>query len=182
MIKSYNFDDSIDYKVYRTSRAFQKAFDLELRKTVGLTLSQWRMINILILFNGITPKRIADKLELEAPSLIPMMDKLQSLELVERRSVPKDRRINIIYLTKKAESLYDSMYKCGLSITKSVTTGIDNDQLNLVNKYLDTILHNLVDNYNLDIFNQEQITITTTTTTTNIYKKSKSALTKSKWK
>jgi len=25
-------------------------------------------------------------------------------------------------------------------------------------------MHNLVDNYNLDIFNQEQITITTTTT------------------
>ena len=40
-------------------------------------------------------------------------------------------------------------------------------------------MHNLVENYNLDIFNQEQIT---TTTTTNIYKKSKSALTKSKWK
>ena len=79
-------------------------------------------------------KEIADKLELEAPSLIPMIYKLQSLELVERRSLPKDRRINIIYLTKNAESLYDSMYKCGLSITKSVTTGIDNDQLNLVNK------------------------------------------------
>ena len=74
MVKQYNFDNSIGYKVYRTSRAFQKAFDLELRKNVSLTLSQWRVINILISFNGITQKEIADKLELEAPSLIPMME------------------------------------------------------------------------------------------------------------
>ena len=96
MIKQYNFENSIGYKVYRTSRAFQKAFDLELRDKVGLTLSQWRVINVLISFNAITQKEIADKLELEAPSLIPMIDKLQYLELIERRSDPKDRRINRI--------------------------------------------------------------------------------------
>lgn len=139
MVKQYNFDNSIGYKVYRTSRAFQKTFDLELRKNVSLTLSQWRVINILISFNGITQKEIADKLELEAPSLIPMIDKLQSLELVERRPDPKDRRINRIYLTKKAESLYESMHECGLSIIKSTTKGIDQDQLNIVTKYLDMI-------------------------------------------
>ncbi len=175
MIKPYNFDDSIGYKIYRTSRAFQKAFDLELREKVGLTLSQWRVINTLTFSNGITQKEIANILELEAPSLIPMIDKLQSLELVERKSDPKDRRINRIHLTKKAKSLYDSMYECGLSIIKSATKGIDNDQLNLVNKYLDIVMHNLVDNYNLDIFNQEQIT---TTATTNTYKKSNNTITK----
>lgn len=144
--------------MYRTSRVFQKAFDLELRNKVGLTLSQWRVINILISFNGITQREIADKLELEAPSLIPMIDKLQSLELVERRSDPKDRRINRIYLTKEAESLYQSMHECGLSIIKSATKGIDQDQLNIVMKYLDTIINNLINNYNLENFNQEQIT------------------------
>ncbi len=154
--------------MYKTSRVFQKAFDLELRDKVGLTLSQWRVINILVYFNGITQKEIADKLELEAPSLIPMIDKLQSLDLVERRSDPKDRRINRIYLTKKSESLYESMHECGLSIIKSATKGIDQQQLNLIIKYLDTIINNLISGYNLENFNQEQIT-----TATNIYKKSK---------
>jgi MarR family transcriptional regulator for hemolysin len=171
LIKQYNFDNSIGYKVYRTSRVFQKAFDLELRHKVGMTLSQWRVINVLVSFNGITQKEIADKLELEAPSLIPMIDKLQSLELVERRSDPKDRRINRIYLTKKAESLYESMHECGLSIIKSATKGINQDQLNLVIKYLDMIIHNLINNYNFENFNQEQITASTT-----IYKKSSKIL------
>jgi len=171
LIKQYNFDNSIGYKVYRTSRAFQKAFDLELRDKVGVTLSQWRVINVLVSFNGITQKEIADKLEVEAPSLIPMIDKLQNLELVERRSDPKDRRINRIYLTKKAESLYESMHECGLSIIKLATKGIDQDQLNIVIKYLDTIINNLINNYNLENFNQEQIT-----TSTNVYKKSSKIL------
>ena len=171
MIKQYNFDNSIGYKVYRTSRAFQKAFDLELRNKVGVTLSQWRVINVLVSFNGITQKEIADKLEVEAPSLIPMIDKLQNLELVERRSDPKDRRINRIYLTNKAESLYESMHECGLSIIKLATKGIDQDQLNIVIKYLDTIINNLINNYNLENFNQEHIP-----TSTNVYKKSSKIL------
>ncbi|HJT85575.1 MAG TPA: MarR family transcriptional regulator [Nitrososphaeraceae archaeon] len=170
MIKQYNFDNSIGYKVYRTSRAFQKAFDLELRHNVGMTLSQWRVINVLVSFNGITQKEIADKLELEAPSLIPIIDKLQSLELVERKSDPKDRRINRIYLTKKAESLYESMHECGLSIIRSATKGIEQDQLNLVITHLDMITNNLINNYNLENFNQEQMT------TSNIYKKSNKIL------
>jgi MarR family transcriptional regulator for hemolysin len=171
LIKQYSFDNSIGYKVYRTSRAFQKAFDLELVHKVGMTLSQWRVINVLVSFNGITQKEIADKLELEAPSLIPIIDKLQSLELVERRSDPKDRRINRIYLTKKAESLYESMHECGLSIIRSATKEIEQDQLNLVIKYLDMITNNLINNYNLENFNQEQMT-----TSTNIHKKSNKIL------
>jgi len=171
LIKQYNFDNSIGYKVYRTSRAFQKAFDLELRDKVGVTLSQWRVINVLVSFNGITQKEIADKLEVEAPSLIPIIDKLQNLELVERRSDPKDRRINRIYLTNKAESLYESMHECGLSIIKLATKGIDQDQLNIVIKYLDTIINNLINNYNLENFNQEHIP-----TSTNVYKKSSKIL------
>ncbi|HJT84374.1 MAG TPA: hypothetical protein VJ697_07815 [Nitrososphaeraceae archaeon] len=42
------------------SRVFQKAFDLELRHKVDITLSQWRVINILVSFNGITQKEIVD--------------------------------------------------------------------------------------------------------------------------
>ncbi len=172
MIKQYNFDKSIGYKVYRTSRAFQKAFDLELRHKVDITLSQWRVINILVSFNGITQKEIADKLELEAPSLIPVIDKLQSLELVERRSDPTDRRINRIYLTKKAESLYERMHECGISIIRSATKGIEQDQLNIVIEYLDKIINNLIISYNLESFSQEQIT----NTSNNTYKKSNKIL------
>lgn len=172
MIKQYNFDKSIGYKVYRTSRAFQKAFDLELRHKVDITLSQWRVINILVSFNGITQKEIADKLELEAPSLIPVIDKLQNLELVERRSDPTDRRINRIYLTEKAESLYERMHECGISIIKSATKGIEQDQLNIVIEYLDKIINNLIISYNLESFSQEQIT----NTSNNTYKKSNKIL------
>lgn len=172
MIKQYNFDKSIGYKVYRTSRAFQKAFDLELRHKVDITLSQWRVINILVSFNGITQKEIADKLELEAPSLIPVIDKLQSLELVERRSDPTDRRINRIHLTKKTESLYERMHECGISIIKSATKGIEQDQLNIVIEYLDKIINNLIISYNLESFSQEQIT----NTSNNTYKKSNKIL------
>ena len=54
------------------------------------------------------------------------------------------------------------MHECGLSIIKSATKGIDQNQLNIVTKSLDMMVHNLINNYNLDNFNQEQITTSTT--------------------
>jgi MarR family transcriptional regulator for hemolysin len=101
-----------------------------------------------------------------------VIDKLQNLELVERRSDPTDRRINRIYLTEKAESLYERMHECGISIIKSATKGIEQDQLNIVIEYLDKIINNLIISYNLESFSQEQIT----NTSNNTYKKSNKIL------
>lgn len=55
--------NSIGANIYRTSKTFQKAFDIELRQKVGITFSQWKIIHILIITNGITQKEIALKLE-----------------------------------------------------------------------------------------------------------------------
>ena len=96
-----NDEDHIGRKIFLTSRTIQHAFDLELRDKVGVTMAQWRVINTLTSQNGTTQREIADKLRLDTSSLIPLIDRLEAKELVQRKPDPSDRRINRLYLPQE---------------------------------------------------------------------------------
>lgn len=151
--KEYDKDNEnhIGRKIILASKTIQHAFDLELRNKVGITLAQWRAINILTTENGITQREIAEKLGLDASSLIPLIDRLETKELVKRKSDKSDRRINRLYLTNRAESLVDSMHTCALSVRKTLTRNITVDQLEATHLILNRICQNLINHYGLDI-------------------------------
>src|SRR5918911_644435 len=142
-----NDEDHIGRKIVLTSRTIQHAFDLELRDKVGITMAQWRVINTLTSQNGTTQREIADKLGLDTSSLIPLIDRLEAKDLVERKPDPSDRRINRLYLTKKTEALLDPMHSCILSIRKILTKGIREDQIEVTQQVLEKINKNLISHY-----------------------------------
>jgi MarR family transcriptional regulator for hemolysin len=143
-------ENHISRKIVLTSRTIQYAFDLELRDKVGLTMAQWRVINTLKSQNGITQREIADKLNLDTSSLIPLIDRLEAKKLVQRKPDASDRRINRLYLTKKAEVLLDPMHSCVLSIRKTLAKGIDEKELEVTRQVLNRINKNLASHYGLD--------------------------------
>ena len=65
-----------------TAKAFIKALDSELRQELGITFGQWKVMVMLVNQNGMTQKEIADKLGLEGPTLIPIIDKMECEDLV----------------------------------------------------------------------------------------------------
>ena len=144
-----NDDNHIGRKIVLVSKTIQHAFDLELRNKIGITMAQWRVINILTTQNGITQREIANKLGSDTSTLIPLIDRLEAKELVERKPDPSDRRVNRLYLTKKAEALLGPMHSCVLSIRKILTRGIDTDQLEITKQVLEGINDNLVNYYGL---------------------------------
>jgi MarR family transcriptional regulator, transcriptional regulator for hemolysin len=64
----------------------------------------------------LTQKEIAQRLGLEGPTLIPIIDKMEKDNLVVREVDPADRRNNRIYRTEKADALWDKMIECALRI------------------------------------------------------------------
>ncbi|MBV9176110.1 MAG: MarR family transcriptional regulator [Nitrososphaeraceae archaeon] len=142
-----NNKDNIGRKIVLTSRNIQHVFDLELIDKAGITMAQWKVINTLTTQNGITQREIADYVGLDTSSLIPLIDRLEAKALVERRQDASDRRINRVYLTKKAEALLDSMHSCIVSLKKIVTKGISEDQLEITQQVLERINENLLNHY-----------------------------------
>lgn len=142
MIK-FDFENSIGFVVNSTAKSFQKALDFELRKNVGVTLSQWRVVVTLVMYPGITQKEIADRVGIESATLVPLIDRMESDDLLVRKPDAKDRRVNRIYLTSKSDKLLESMLECAIKIRKFSTKDVSENDLQTTMETLRKISYNL---------------------------------------
>src|SRR3978361_1799646 len=116
-MQKFDLENSIGFIINRTAKVLIQAFDQELRKEIGITFGQWKIIITLVNNNnGLTQKEIADKLGLEGPTLIPIIDKLEKDGFLIRKVDKNDRRNNRIFLTKKSFEFLNSMINCGENI------------------------------------------------------------------
>jgi DNA-binding MarR family transcriptional regulator len=130
-----------------------KAVDSELRKNVGITFGQWKVLVILTrIQDGLTQKEIADQLGLEAPTLIPIIDKLESDGFVERRVDQNDRRNNRIYRTQKVDTVWDNTINCAIRILKLALANIPETRVIIMQEVLEKMWINLRLNFdNIDV-------------------------------
>lgn len=142
-MQKYDYKNNIGFKVNRTAKAFAKAFDTELRDKVGVTFSQWKVIVMLVDQNGLTQKEIADRLGLEGPTLIPIIDKMEKVGLLIRKVDTDDRRNNRIYRTEKADALWDKMLECSFRIRQISVRDISEQNIAIMRDVLDKIWLNL---------------------------------------
>src|ERR687886_1290890 len=142
-MQEYDFENSIGFIVNRVARSFVKALDLELHDKVGVTVGQWKVIVMLVKQNGLTQKETADKLGLEGPTLIPIIDKMEKEGLVIRKVDPSDRRNNRIYRTEKADALWDRMMECASKVRQVALKNIPEVDVNITRTVLDRIWNNL---------------------------------------
>jgi MarR family transcriptional regulator for hemolysin len=160
----YDFENSIGFIVNRSAKTFVKALDTELRERVGVTFGQWKVIVMLVNENGSTQKEIADRLGLEGPTLIPIIDKMEEERLVVRKVDPADRRNNRIYRTEKADELWDRMIECALKIREVSLRGIPEQDVNVMRKVLEKISQNLKMEFDVGCTVADSIANTATTT------------------
>ena len=149
MVK-YDFENSVGFVVNNTAKSFQRSLDIELRRNVGVTLNQWRVIGALVLKPGLTQKEIADKMGIEGATLVPVIDKMEKGGLLKRKTDLTDRRANRIYLTTKADSLWESMTECALKIRRSSTRNISDVDIQITLDTLRKISINLATSFELE--------------------------------
>jgi MarR family transcriptional regulator for hemolysin len=142
-MQKYDFQESIGFIVNKTAKAFVKALDSELREKVGVTMGQWKVLVMLVDEDGLTQKDIAERLGLEGPTLIPIIDKMEKDDLVIRRVDSLDRRNNRIYRTERANSLWEGMVKSALRIREVSLKNIPQEKIDIARSVLDSIYQNL---------------------------------------
>jgi MarR family transcriptional regulator for hemolysin len=75
----------------------------------GTTRAQWIVLFRLRDQEGLSQVDLADMLELQPISLVRLLDRLVEHGLVERRSDPRDRRANRLFLTASGRQLADDL-------------------------------------------------------------------------
>jgi MarR family transcriptional regulator for hemolysin len=118
-------EDSFGLLVADVGRLMRKEFDRRV-KGIGLSRAQWSVIVQLSRFEGINQATLADLMDVEPISLVPLLDKLETAGCVERRPNPNDRRAYQLYLAENAEPLLEKLSAIADDFRSEMMAGLDN--------------------------------------------------------
>ena len=135
-------EDTIDYNIRKTWYNITKIYNetaAEHMASAGLGMV---LLNIDI-YSGTPSTQLGPRMGMESTSLSRALKKLETLNIIERRSDPNDKRKSIIHLTKKGINSREIAKKTVLDFNAKVRSHFTEEQmdsflqmLNKINKII----------------------------------------------
>jgi MarR family transcriptional regulator, transcriptional regulator for hemolysin len=101
-------EPSFGFLISDVARLIRSDFNRRVR-SLGLTQAQWRAIAHLARDEGIKQATLAERLEVAPITLARLIDRLEDAGWVKRRADPEDRRLSLLFLTRKVQPILDEM-------------------------------------------------------------------------
>ena len=122
------------------ARRLQRNFK---QSALDITIEQWSVLYHLWKGDGLSQQQLCDATFRDKPSITRLVDNLEKLKLVKRVPSKNDRRINLIYLTKEAQSLQEKTMALANQTLNEALTGVTNGQIEIAKEVLQTVYNNL---------------------------------------
>ena len=97
-----DFDSNIGFLVHDVARLMRTMYDRRMAP-LGLTRSQWWVLNHLYFHEGISQTELASMLDIEKATLGRLLDRMEAKAWIERRPDEKDKRTKRVFLTESAQ-------------------------------------------------------------------------------
>jgi len=118
------------------ARLMRTTFDRRV-KSLGLTRSQWWVLNHLFRNDGVTQSELADILEVEKATLGRLLDRLEQKGWVRREGHAGDRRAKRVFLTDEVEPAIKTMRAAAAELRRDALSGLSASQQN---QFVDALL------------------------------------------
>ena len=136
-------DSTLIDDITNLTRRMRTVFD-NMVKEKGLTLARARILRQLKRSGaGATQSVLATDLEIEGPTLVRLLDNLESLGWIERQAVEGDRRAKQIVLTGAGDQQAQEVELIARDFRKNVFRGIDPDDMATAIKVIAQISDNM---------------------------------------
>lgn len=142
MVLQYEFEESLGYWICSVSHAFRRALNAELEKQ-GITYRQWEVLAWIAFEGELSQVELAERLGIEAPTLVGILDRMERDGWLDRYSCPNDRRRKRIRATEKAESVWARMVDCARKVRGIAKAGLSQPELDSLRSICDRIRENL---------------------------------------
>lgn len=143
-------ENSIDREVLfsvlngRTTTAISRRFYRDFRAhDIALTPEQWVILLNLSFKDGVTQNELAVSTFKDKPSITRLLDNLERRSLIARLSDKKDKRNNLIYITKAGVAIHAKAREIALQIMKKALHGLTEEEIKIGEKLLKKIFNNL---------------------------------------
>ena len=105
--------------------------------------AQGRILYVLWQHDEISISNLSSQTSLANTTLTAMLDRMEHIGLIVRKSDPRDRRNRLIALTQKAKSLQEDYTKISQKMNEIYYTGFTEEEILQFESYLQRILNNL---------------------------------------
>ncbi len=106
------------------ARLMRVTFDRRV-KALGLTRSQWWVLNHLFRNNGATQSELAEILEIEKATLGRLLDRMEAKGWIRREDHARDRRAKQVYLTDEVEPAVKAMRAAAAELRRDALASLD---------------------------------------------------------
>jgi len=142
-MQQIDFDTTLGRYLGRLNTAIAVALSQELQSAeVEITSDQFRLLTHLWKENGLSQNSLAERTGRDRGSVTRMLDILENKGITVRITDKNDRRMNIIYLTKKGEALQTKAVPCAQLVLDKITQGFGENEQRNFRQYLERALKN----------------------------------------
>lgn len=138
----YDFEQSVGFWLTLTTQTYHRAICDELAPH-GITYRQSMVLGWLALEGELSQTELANKMMIEPPTLVGILDRMERDGWIARHDCPADRRKKIIRADPAAEPVWEKIVNCAVRIRRRATEGLSERQLATLRKLLNRIQSNL---------------------------------------
>jgi MarR family transcriptional regulator for hemolysin len=138
----YDFENSIGCWLITSSQAYQRAVNDELAPQ-GITFRQCQVLALLSMFGPISQAELAQKMEVEPPTLVGILDRMERDGWIHREACAEDRRRKLVHPTKTAEPVWNKITAAARRIRQRAIKGLTPAQVEQLKDLLEQVRHNL---------------------------------------
>lgn len=131
-------ENQLCFPFYAVSRLIIRAYQEDLDK-LGITYPQYLTLMILWEQSPVTVNEIAEKLILNTNTVTPLLKRMETMGLIDRRQSETDQRKVLITLTEKGEALQHNAAQIPLRLVKKMNaeaTPVNQEEMMQLKKQL----------------------------------------------
>ena len=117
-----NLERNFGFLVHDIARLMRMNYDRRVKR-LGLTRSQWWVINNLYRNDGLTQTELAEALDIERASLGRLLDRLEANGWVQREPCSRDRRAKRIRLASEVGPVMREMRAIAAGLRRDAMSG-----------------------------------------------------------
>ena len=131
-MEQFKFDIQLIFAILngKVSTAINRKLSRNFRQEgVEITPEQWTILLFLWEKDGVTQQELCNATFKDKPSMTRLIDNMERQHLVVRISDKKDRRNNLIHLTKTGRELENKAYKIANATLEQALQGLSLEEL-----------------------------------------------------
>jgi MarR family transcriptional regulator for hemolysin len=138
----YDFEQSAGYWLCTTWQVYQRALNEELAPQ-GITFRQCQVLGCLALEGQLSQSELAERMRIEPPTLVGILDRMERDGWIRRCTCPHDRRKKLVSAAEAAEPVWSTIVACAKRVRAQATKGLSKSDRVTLHKLLNRIQQNL---------------------------------------